>query len=343
MKKRIFLFVLLMFFLNIVNANASQSMCIYNINKYTVKLTYDYDKPSINTEINKGSGASSAARVKFIHVSKADFVDSDGNLICPKLKLTSKTPYDNHKFNLTYASSPDGTITGTLKILINDGKEKNNGVVTEPTYDDCIYNKGEATEFILTWTGSQVVVTLSGSKFSNYCAPQIMQETFSSKDFENGKCPEKVYDQIVARYENLSGCRGRLIVSNESILTENDLPTGNDNNPDLNTTNQKTPLLGKVTCETIFKNNGVYNRTYKILNSSLRFMQYLAISLALILSVVDFIKVVPSQDKGLLKKSAIKAATRLGLAIIIFLGPILLNFVLELIGFNDPTCGLFNL
>lgn len=97
---------------------------------------------------------------------------------------------------------------------------------------------------------------------------------------------------------------------------------------------------GKVTCETLFMNGGVYNNTWKLLNSSLKFMQYIAVTLALVLSIVDFIKVVPTNDKDAIKKTATKSATRLGIAIVIFFVPIILNFILSLVGFSNPTCGL---
>ena len=99
--------------------------------------------------------------------------------------------------------------------------------------------------------------------------------------------------------------------------------------------------LEKVTCELIFHNEyGEYNNTHKLLSGTLRFMQYIGVVLALVLSIIDFIKVVPTQDKDMLRKSAIKAATRLGIAIVIFFVPIVLDFILDLVGFSNSTCGL---
>ena len=98
---------------------------------------------------------------------------------------------------------------------------------------------------------------------------------------------------------------------------------------------------GKVTCETIFKDSsGNYNNTHKLLSGALRFMQYLGIILAVILSIVDFVKVIPGNDKDGIQKASKAAVTRLIIAIVIFFVPIILNFILSLVGFNDPTCGL---
>ena len=98
--------------------------------------------------------------------------------------------------------------------------------------------------------------------------------------------------------------------------------------------------LNKVTCDTLFKNNGKYNNTHELLSTTLKFMQYIGVILALVLSTIDFIKVVPTQDKDAIKKASSKAFTRLVIAIIIFFVPIILDFILELVGFNNPTCGL---
>ena len=98
--------------------------------------------------------------------------------------------------------------------------------------------------------------------------------------------------------------------------------------------------MNNVTCNTLFKNKSGYNATHGLLKTTLKFMQYLAVTLALVLSAVDFVKVVPSQDKSLLKKSTTKAVTRLIIAVAIFLVPIILKFILELIGFSNPFCDL---
>jgi len=98
--------------------------------------------------------------------------------------------------------------------------------------------------------------------------------------------------------------------------------------------------LGKVTCDTLFKNGNDYNDTWKLLNTSLRFIQYLEIILAVVLSMLDFIKVVPTQDKDVLKKATTKAVTRLIIAIVIFFVPIIIDVILGLVGFSSPTCGL---
>lgn len=111
-------------------------------------------------------------------------------------------------------------------------------------------------------------------------------------------------------------------------------------------TDKKDPELpainsDKITCAKIFQNDkGDYNDTWRLLNTVLIFMQYLGIILATVLSIMDFIQVIPTQNKDAIKKASTKAVTRLIIAIVIFFVPIIIDFILGLVGFNNPTCGL---
>lgn len=106
--------------------------------------------------------------------------------------------------------------------------------------------------------------------------------------------------------------------------------------------NELEPLkLNNLTCSTLFKNtNGEYNDTHKLLTITLKFLQYLAIIMAIVLSILDFFMVVPTQDKDALKKCTVKAAMRIGIALLIFFVPIILKFVLQLIGIENPFCDI---
>jgi len=61
--------------------------------------------------------------------------------------------------------------------------------------------------------------------------------------------------------------------------------------------------------------------------------------LCLVLSTMDFIKAAASQDKEALKKAAQTSLKRLGLAILLFFIPTLINFLFPLLGWNG-TCGI---
>ena len=68
-------------------------------------------------------------------------------------------------------------------------------------------------------------------------------------------------------------------------------------------------------------------------------MKYAGPILCLVLSTMDFIKAAASQDKEALKKAAQMALKRLGLAILLFFIPTLINFLFPLLGWNG-TCGI---
>ena len=61
--------------------------------------------------------------------------------------------------------------------------------------------------------------------------------------------------------------------------------------------------------------------------------------LCLVLSTMDFIKAAASQDKEAMKKAAQTSLKRLGLAILLFFIPTLINFLFPLLGWNG-TCGI---
>jgi len=160
-------------------------------------------------------------------------------------------------------------------------------------------------------------------------------ETNAEEKVEEGKQNvEKYCDKNSSSYDEKK-CAESKIVSNATEDTASNIVTYN---PKVDTQDFG---LSTITCETIFLDNGKYNSTYKLLNSVFKFIQYLGIVLASVLSIVDFIKVVPTQDKDVLKKATNKSLIRLMIAILLFFVPIILNLILQLIGFNSPMCGLF--
>ncbi len=68
------------------------------------------------------------------------------------------------------------------------------------------------------------------------------------------------------------------------------------------------------------------------LNLIMKIFKYAAVILALVLSMIDFLKATISQDKDLLQKAIISSVKRLIFAIIIFFLPIVINYFLGLIG-----------
>ncbi len=68
-------------------------------------------------------------------------------------------------------------------------------------------------------------------------------------------------------------------------------------------------------------------------------IKYAGPILCLVLSTMDFIKAAAAQDKDALKKAAQTSLKRLGLAIILFFIPNIIDFLFPKLGWNG-TCGI---
>lgn len=77
------------------------------------------------------------------------------------------------------------------------------------------------------------------------------------------------------------------------------------------------------------------------MNFVFNLIRYIAIIAFVVLTIVEFFKATTSGDQDALKKALQKTIKRLIIAVIIFFLPILINFVLELLGIiSNPTCGI---
>ena len=77
----------------------------------------------------------------------------------------------------------------------------------------------------------------------------------------------------------------------------------------------------------------------KFLQDIFDIMKYAGPVLCLVLSTMDFIKAAASQDKEALKKASQWFLKRLGLAILLFFIPLLIDFLFPLFGWTG-TCGI---
>lgn len=95
---------------------------------------------------------------------------------------------------------------------------------------------------------------------------------------------------------------------------------------------------GGDTCEGFLGDKSTPGTPANYLHLILSIMRYLAIILALGFSVIDFFKAVYSQDKDLLKKATMTAIKRVIYAVVIFFIPIILEFILSLLGAYTVHC-----
>lgn len=80
-----------------------------------------------------------------------------------------------------------------------------------------------------------------------------------------------------------------------------------------------------------------------IVYNVLKWMKYIAPVLVIILSMIDFIKALASQDNDAMKKAQQKFVKRLVSAVILFLLPLIIDYVLRLFNLVDTKCDITNI
>ncbi len=79
--------------------------------------------------------------------------------------------------------------------------------------------------------------------------------------------------------------------------------------------------------------------TANFLQSIFTFIRYFGPALAIVLSIVEFVKAAAAQDADALAKAAKKTGWRVGLAILLFFIPVIINAVFSWFGWYG-TCGI---
>jgi len=332
-KLKYLIFILVGFVIGIYNVNASRSVCMYVYGDSTITVNYDYTKkPTYSID---GGLVSSKKKVEAVKDLENDQFFKNGNLVCPVLNSVSRWAHDKHKYTYTLSPIGDavyGSVEGTLTVLENDGAETGGaetGGVIEDEKIDCIYKKGTSAQYSLRWENGKVVADLTGSAYSNYCKDDtaINQNGFSEEDFKNGKCPD-VYETQVNKHQDLGGgCKGKLVISKNSIMTENDVITENDNDeggvtPD-NTNN--TDKIFDFCAE-----DGVL-KTFQIVGYLITVIKILVPLLLIIFGSIDFGKAVMAGDDKGIQTATTMLVTRTVGGIIIFFIPTIFHFVTSLI------------
>ncbi len=119
-----------------------------------------------------------------------------------------------------------------------------------------------------------------------------------------------------------------LISNNTGVDTSGGIKGGNSNDD----------YSGNDDCEGFLGAKGTKGTPAYYLHIVLIAMRYVAIILALVLSMIDFFKAVFSQDKDLLKKAALTAVKRVIFAVLVFFIPTVIEFVLGLLGAYSVNC-----
>ena len=92
-------------------------------------------------------------------------------------------------------------------------------------------------------------------------------------------------------------------------------------------------------CDALFGDPNDEDSVAHFLQEIFNVFKFLAPLLCIILSVIEFIKAVGSQDKDALMKAIKRTGIRIILAIVLFFIPTLINFLFPLLGWYG-TCGV---
>ena len=349
MKKAIYLFIVVIFSFPMF-VFASSATCTYTYNMTQVTIYYEYGEELTYSAEYANNNKNN--ELKAVNIEVQDIVDSSGNISCPKMSASRTHKSSGHnRWWLTLSVNPDGNLEGTLNITNADDKEKDS---PDSGTHACIWNQGTDAEFRLTWNGSKVVVNLTGSKYRNYCPTSITQSEFSASDFADQSCPS-IHSLAVARYENLSNCKGRLMISKNPIMTENETPSQADGGENIYDGTEFEveydeieivplqpkeencdSLLGSTTCST-----GSNCEPAFYLQIAFTVMKYAAIIILIVMTMFESIGSLTSNDDGAMKKSLNKCIIRLVLCVLIFFAPVILEYLFTWMKVYTPsTCNI---
>ena len=179
--------------------------------------------------------------------------------------------------------------------------------------------------FIANSDAYQSVYESIGEEFEKAKQEEVAK---ADQDLETGKTTQEEHDQVVNNWNNVD--------------TEKVEEQGQQALEDIKRDSIKNSLEWEAnSCDSILGNVNDKNDPAYYLDFAFKILKYAAIIVLFVLTVLDFAKSMVSNDNDALKKSLKKAVKRIIICVIIFFLPILINFILNLLGVvDDPTCGI---
>lgn len=202
--------------------------------------------------------------------------------------------------------------------------------------DECYYMIGTSNETTISTYGNfikfivedgtnfNVTYISDGSSTQYISRNSSFESAFESLYKVNYACPSVIY---IHRVKTTQGDRFKLSGDN----ADNSVKFTLSKEPD----NSGASEMPDNTCESLFSEN-----LLKKLQEYFDIFKIVVPILVLVLSSLDFAKSVLNNDSDDFRKTQIKFAKRLVLAVVFFLLPILLSFLLKLINSNVSTCGI---
>ena len=99
---------------------------------------------------------------------------------------------------------------------------------------------------------------------------------------------------------------------------------------------------GTLLEEKIDRTCGFSNRLIAWIQNIMKWIKYIVPIVLIVLSILDFIKAMSSEKDDEMKKAQKSFVIRLIAAVLIFLLPILIDFILDKMGFSAEGCGIFD-
>ncbi len=108
-------------------------------------------------------------------------------------------------------------------------------------------------------------------------------------------------------------------------------------------TNVDIPF-GEANCDTLLGRIDDSNAPAYYLNFAFNLIKYIAIVALVVLTIIDYVKAAVASNPDDIKKVNIKTIKRAIILVIIFFLPMIINFILDILGIvsTDPTCGIGN-
>ena len=350
MKKKFFLFIFLTIIINLNTTvvNAADLKCHYVVTgqqvNFNVTLAYDNPTQPSFAFVNK----SKLYGEVFDNFKQADFNtnESSGIKQCPALYY-SQTMQGKNRYSVSIESNPKSTKKNKVTATSASGfidKATSKGESITCYYSVSATDK-DSKDISISVTNGNVNVAINNSEYKGY---SVMDSKLDKSIFKDKtKCPI-VYTRTV----NKSGAKEIHVSSNQTDFSQTqDSVEKEDNNTGESITvdkykPDKTPELSeleKFNCGVLGSTDDSDDTAY-YLQLALDIIKYVAIASLIGLSSLDFFKAVAQQDNDALKKAVMTVAKRGVYTVILFLFPIILEFVFELLGIygsgNDIYCGL---
>lgn len=266
-------------------------------------IEYNFDV--MNSKITSNS---SNVTDKMIGVAEA--AKNAGIKAAEKTKVNKQIKYQDNETCAAFVNNP----TGFAETVINNSNEAAKKYTVNYFSGMIDYNSNASTITSL----SQMVVARITNQVSAGARPII----------------ENVNDDCKNLINSSSGTKEEKQNWIDKLETANEKATAVLNNyRDKGTDYKFTADFGtEESCAGFLGEKDDHTSPAYFLDLIMKIFKYAAVILALVLSVVDFVKATVSQDKDLLQKAIMTSIKRLVFAVIIFFLPIVINFFLSLIG-----------